>query len=213
MCPPGRCHLTTLSARSLLLASLWCNVEAYCAKDSAALSGSKSRVLCKKEFMVQSLCSEFLPDSFTLKNYFLSKYSPIWLCKACCLWFLDLSHSEDCFQKCVKAPVKISINVHVTTGFFELWVSALGAFKTLKILKKDGNSEEAEKSLTGTIIQITTNSDSKCTVAFPAALTWILLPQAVWKGCAFPAASQFSFCAKGKGHLTLACQVVSVVTW
>lgn len=53
----------------------------------------------------------------------------------------------------MKAPVKISINVHVTTGFFELRVSALGAFKTLKILKKGGNSEEAEKIVTGTIIQ------------------------------------------------------------
>lgn len=68
MCLPGRCHLTTLSARSLLLASSCCNVKAYSAKDSAALWGSRSPVLCKKEFMVHSLYSEILPNSFTLKN-------------------------------------------------------------------------------------------------------------------------------------------------
>lgn len=50
-------------------------------------------------------------------------------------------------------PVKVSVSICVITGFSELLLSALGTFKTLKIFKKDENSEEAEHSVTGTIIQ------------------------------------------------------------
>lgn len=49
-------------------------------------------------------------------------------------------------------PVKVSVSICVITGFSELLLSALGTFKTLKIFKKDENSE-AEHSVTGTIIQ------------------------------------------------------------
>lgn len=168
MCPSGSCHLTTLSARSLLLESLFCSVEPYSAIDSPALWGLRSPVLGKKRnlwfnLFAMSSCRTLSP----WKTVFFLNTLPFNCAFSCYLCFRDLSHSEVCFQRCLKVPVKVSRSIHVTTGFFELRLSALGTFKTLKIFKKDENSQEA-----GTIIQNNHKLREPVSALRPSLLPW-----------------------------------------